>query len=172
MMTRVSRPAVGDWLPWLALGVVTSVLLLQKTKHAMLPASQTKTLWAAEAVALCCAVILRMGWWRDVDWEREQARLGTLVNDFYEPRRAALINGCAVGTGVLVALWWGAATWSTVLFGMRRGVVTRGLFDFEVATVVGAATGGLAGAVAGLLIGHVWERRHRRARLSRHSAHA
>ena len=172
MTNQGSRPAVGVWLPWIALAVVTSVLLLQKTKYALLPATQTKTLWAAEVVALCCLVVLRAGWWRDSDWASEQARLGTLVNNFYEPRRAALINGFAVGTGVLVGLGWGAATWSTVLFGMRRGVVTRGLFDFEVAAIVGAAIGGLAGAVIGLIIGHVWERRHRRGRMSRRSAHA
>jgi hypothetical protein len=172
MSGRGSRPAVGVWLPWIALGVVTSVLLLQKTKHALLPAAQTRTLWAAESIAICSLVALRAGWWRDADWEAEQARFGTMVNNFYEPRRAALINGVALGGGVFVGLWWGAATWSTVLFGIRRGVVTRGLFDFEVATVVGAATGGLAGAVLGLFIGHLWERRHRRARLSRPSAHA
>lgn len=172
MTAQGSRPGVGVWLPWFALAIVTTAMLLQKTKHALLPATQTRTLWAAEAVAILCLAILRAGWWRDRDWAAEQARLGTLVNDFYEPRRAALINGFAVGVGVLVALWWGAATWSTVLFGMRRGVITRGLLDFEVATVLGAAVGGMAGAVIGLAVGHVWERRHRRARLSRQSAHA
>ncbi len=172
MKTKGSRPGLGVWLPWLALALVTTALLLQKTKHALLPASQTRSLWAAEAVVFCCLIILRAGWWRDSDWATSQARLGTLVNNFYEPRRASLINGFAVGCGVLVALWSGAATWSTVLFGMRRGVVTRGLFDFEVATVLGAATGGMAGAVIGLVIGHLWERRHRRARISRQSAHA
>lgn len=172
MTHRGSRPAVGAWLPWLALAVVTSVLLLQKTKQALLPRNQTKGLWAAEFVAICCLATLRAGWWRDTDWASAQARLGTLVNNFYEPRREALINGFAIGTGVLVGLWWGAVTWSTVLFGVRRGVVTRGLFDFEVATLVGVAVGGLAGAVIGLLVGHVWERRHRRGRISRRSAHA
>lgn len=172
-MTREgSRPAVGVWLPWLSLAIVTSVLLFQKTKQALLPASQTKTLWAAEGLALASVLVLRAGWWRDDDWAAEQARLGASVNDFYEPRRSALISGFAVGLGVLAALWWGAITWSTVLFGMRRGVVTRGLFDFEVATVLGALTGGLVGAVAGVLVGHLWERRHRRERISRRSAHA
>lgn len=172
MTNQGSRPAVGVWLPWIAVGLVTSVLALQKTKHALLPATQTRTLLAAEAIAVCCLVVLRAGWLRDADWETEQARLGTVVNNFYEPRRAALTNGFAVGAGVFAGLWWGAATWSTVLFGMRRGVVTRGLFDFEIATVLGVATGGLAGAVIGLFIGHLWERRHRRARLSGRSAHA
>jgi len=172
MTARGSRSAIGVWLPWLALAIVTSVLLLQKTKHAMLPATQTRTLWATEAASLVSLLVLRAGWWRDDAWQREQARLGTLANDFYEPRRAALINGFAVGLGVLGALCWGAATWSTVLFGMRRGVISRGLLDFEVATVVGATTGGLVGAVVGLVIGHVWERRHRRARYSGRSAHA
>lgn len=172
MTNQGSRPVVGVWLPWLAVVLVTSVLLLQKTKHALLPASQTSALWAAEAIAVASLLVLRSGLWRDSDWKAEQARVGTLVNNFYEPRRSAVVNGFAVGVGVLVALWWGAATWSTVLFGMRRGVVTRGLFDFEVATIIGAATGCLIGAVIGLLVGHVWERRHRRGRISRRSAHA
>jgi gas vesicle protein len=47
---------------------------------------------------------------------------------------------------------------------MRRGVLTNGLLDFEVATTVGALTGGIVGAVIGLAVGHRWETTHRRAR--------
>ena len=163
----------GALLPFIVLVVDTIVLALQKTKHhALLPAAQTKLLWAAVLVALACAIILRSGWGRDSGWRDAQARLGTLANDFYEPRRAALINGCAIGVAVLGGLWWGAATWSVVLFGMRRGVEGQGLIDFEVATTVGALTGGIVGAVVGLAIGHAWEKRHRRARLDRASANA
>ena len=101
----------------------------------------------------------------------EQASLGALVNDYYEPRRDALSSGFAVGTGVLLALWWGIATWSVVLGGMRRGSQGRGLLDFEVATLMGALTGGVLGAVIGRAVGHAWEQRHRRQRRER-TAHA
>lgn len=168
---RRVRP--GAILPYVVLAVDTTVLLLQKTKHhALLPAAQTRTLWAAEVVAIVCVVIIRSGWGRDSGWRDAQARLGTLANDFYEPRRAALIHAWAIGVAVLAGLWWGAATWSVVLFGMRRGVEANGLLDFEVATVVGALTGGALGAVIGLAVGHAWETGHRRARLDRMSHHA
>ena len=42
-------PPVGALLLHLGTIAVTSVLILQNTKHAMLPAKQTPTLWAAEA---------------------------------------------------------------------------------------------------------------------------
>ena len=45
------------------LAVNTLVLALQKTKHhALLPATQTKTLWLAEAATVVCLLILRSGW--------------------------------------------------------------------------------------------------------------
>ena len=145
-----ARPARG-FLPFIVLAIDTLVLALQKTKHhALLPATQTKMLWLAEGATIACALILRSGWGRDSRWRDAQERLGTLANNFYEPRRAALIHGWAIGTAVFLALWWGTATWSVVLFGMRRGVMTNGLLDFEVATSVGALTGGIIGAVIGL----------------------
>ena len=151
--------------------VLTSILVLQNTKQALLPRQQTGILWAAEAAVLAGVLVLRSGLWRDAGWREEQARLGTLVNDFYEPRREALSNGFAVAGGVLLALWWGTATWSVVLGGIRRGVVGRGLLDFEIATLAGALTGGVIGAVVGLAVGQVWEARHRRKRRER-TAHA
>jgi hypothetical protein len=162
------RGWAGAFLPLLVLAVDTIVLVLQKTKHyALLPAAQTKTLWVAEVAALACAIILQSGWGRDSGWREAQERLGTLANNFYEPRRASLIHGWAIGTAVFFGLWWGAATWSVVLFGMRRGVETHGLLDFEVATTVGALTGGIVGAVIGLALGHRWETTHRRGRTDR-----
>jgi hypothetical protein len=160
------------WSLMLVMITVTSILVLQKTKQALLPATQTRVLWGAELAVLAGVLLLRSGWGRDSGWAEEQRRLGTLANNFYEPRRESLINGCAVAGGVLGGLWWGAATWGAVLFGMRRGVQGRGLLDFEVAAVVGAMTGGVVGASVGLAIGHWWERRHRRRRLERLSAHA
>lgn len=158
------------WALTAAVLAVSSILLLQYTKQAMLPRSQTRLLWAAEAAVLAGAGLLLSGRWRDAGWREEQARLGTLVNDFYEPRRDALTNGFAVGVGVLGAIWWGTATWGVVLGGMRRGVAGRGLLDFEVATLAGACTGGVVGAVIGLAVGNAWERRHRRARIARRAA--
>ena len=165
-------PPTRVWPLYIALFAIAAVVVLQRTKHALLPATQTRALFLAEGAAICGALVLRSGWFRDNEWRREQLRLGTIANNYYEPRREALVNGFAVGVGVLLALWWGLATWSVVLFGLRRGVVTRGLIDFEVATAVGALTGAILGAMTGLIVGHVWESRHRRKRVLRSAAHA
>jgi hypothetical protein len=165
-------PPAKVWPLYIALFAITAVVVLQRTKHALLPANQTKVLFLAEGAAICGALVLRSGWGRDNRWRDEQLRLGTIANNYYEPRREALVNGFAVGGGVLAALWWGLATWSVVLGGLRRGVVTRGLLDFEVATLVGALTGAILGGVAGLIVGHIWESRHRRNRVLRKTAHA
>jgi hypothetical protein len=155
-----------DW--WLvgALLAISTVLILQDTKQAMLPRAQTPTLWGAEAAMIVSIVILRSGWMRDNHWREAQRRLGTIANNFYEPRRDALVWGFAIGGGVLGGLWWGLATWGVVLFGMRRGNTNRGFLDFEVATLCGAITGAVVGSVIGLAVGDLWERRHRAARLS------
>src|SRR5581483_12382476 len=118
-------------LQYLVLVAMTSILILQKTKQAMLPASQTPALWGAVIASLVCVVVLRSGVWRDSGWAAEQARTGALVNNFYAPRREALINSFAVGVGTLGGLWWAAATWAVVLGGMRRHAMSRGLLDFE-----------------------------------------
>ncbi|HEX4681271.1 MAG TPA: hypothetical protein VH277_01110 [Gemmatimonadaceae bacterium] len=154
------------------LAVLVGILALQYSKQAVLPRSQTQVLWIAVSASFVSVLILRSGWMRDSGWKRDQARFGTIVNNYYEPRREALSNGFAVGGGVLVALWWAVATWSVVLGGVRRHVAGRGLADFEVAALVGAIVGGLAGAVAGLIVGHFWETRHRRARLHRNAVNA
>ena len=161
-----------DWLLLLVVAAETIVLLLQKTKQAFLPAKQTPVLWVAVLVSIAGAIILRSGLWRDSRWAHEQARLGTLANNFYEPRREALINGFTIGVGVFASLWWAAATWGVLFMGMRRGNPTRGLADFIVAGVAGALSGGVLGAVIGLYVGHVWETRHRQSRLARRAANA
>ena len=162
-MNRGGRGA-GVW--WCASGAaaLTLILVLQKTKQAMLPARQTPVLWAAELAALAAAALLLSGWGRGAGWSEAQRRLGTIVNDFYAPRRAAFIHSGAVAGGVLLSLWWAAATWAVVLGGMRRGSMGRGLLDFEIAALVGAITGGMVGAAAGLAAGQLWETRHRRRR--------
>ena len=177
-MTSTARVAKPDsaprasWLIMLAVVVLTAILVLQKTKQAMLPSYQTKVLWYAELATIASAVVLRSGWGRDNRWAQEQARLGTLANNFYEPRRDGLTSGFAIGIGVFISLWWAIATWSALLGGVRRGSVGRGMFDFMTATVAGAITGGMVGAVIGLVVGHVWETRHRRRRRDRQASHA
>jgi len=167
-MTRRSR---FDWKLYLPLAVLTTIVLLQKTKQAMLPAKQTPVLWAAEIAVVVSVLILQSGWGRDGAWARAQAQLGTLANNYYAPRREMISNSFAVGAGVFASLWWAAATWSVVLGGMR-GNVERGLMDFEVAAVAGAIAGGMVGAVRGLVAGHIWETRHRRRRLANRASHA
>ncbi|MGH7618330.1 MAG: hypothetical protein ACREPM_13990, partial [Gemmatimonadaceae bacterium] len=155
-----------DWKLYGCLIALTIILVLQNTKQAMLPAKQTPVLWTAEIVVIVGVLVLRSGWARDNRWAKSQAEIGTLANNFYEPRREVFSNGFAIGGGVFCSIFWALATWAVVLTGLRRGVVTRGLADFEVAAVAGAISGGVFGAVVGLVAGHLWETRHRRKRLS------
>jgi len=152
--------------------VVTTVVVAQETKRALLPVNQTRLLWIAELAIIGGVVVLRSSWLRDTQWRSEQERLGTLANNFYEPRRDALLNGGAVAGGLLGGVWWGAATWGVLFTAMRQGAPTRGLFSLEIAALVGALTGGVIGAVTGLTIGDIWERRHRKNRLSQQATHA
>ena len=144
---------------------ITVVLLLQSTKQALLPAKETPVLWGAELAVIVGVLVLRSGWGRDSGWAEEQLRLGTLANNYYEPRRDWLTSGGAIGGGVFGGLWWALATWGVMFTGMRRGVAGRALLDFEIAAAMGVITGGIVGAVVGLAIGHIWETRHRRRRL-------
>ena len=155
------------WLVLGALVVLTVILVLQESKRAMLPRTQTTFLWCAEIASIAAALILRSGWLRDNRWIDEQRELGTLANNFYEPRRAWLTQGFAIGLGILGSLWWALATWAVVFNGMRRATETRGLAGFEVAALCGAIVGALDGAVLGLGVGHLWEASHRRARRER-----
>lgn len=168
----MTSPTRFPWRLYAGLAILTLVLVLQNTKQAMLPAKQTPMLWGAELATLLGVLVLRSGWGRDQRWSDAQAELGTLANNFYEPRREMFSNGFAVAGGVLGSLWWATATWAVVLGGLRRNVAGRGLADFEVAAVVGAVTGGVLGAVLGLALGHIWETRHRRRRLIQRARHA
>lgn len=163
----VRAGGVGRWVPYAGLAALTSVLVLQNTKQAMLPRTETPTLWAAEIATLLATLVLRSGIWRDAGWREEQQRLGTIANNFYAPRRDWLTSGFSVSGGVLGGLWWGLAAWSVVLTGIRRAVITRGLADFETATVCGVITGATVGAAIGLGIGQWWESAHRRRRRAR-----
>ena len=162
-----SRRGIGVWLLAAGTAAVTLVLVLQKTKQAMLPAAQTPVLWVAELAMVAAAGVLVSGWGRDAGWSAAQQRLGTIANDYYAPRRAAFVSSGAVAGGVIASLWWATATWAVVLGGMRRGSMARGLLDFETAAIVGAITGATLGAAAGLAAGHLWESRHRRRREQR-----
>ncbi len=155
------------WKLYLPLVVLTAILALQNTKQAMLPARQTNVLWTCEIVVLACVLILRSGWARDARWRGAQAELGTIANNFYEPRREMISNSFAIGCAVFVSLWWAIATWAVVLNGFRGNTASRGLADFEVAALVGAIVGGVIGAVIGLVVGHVWETSHRRRRVAK-----
>jgi hypothetical protein len=161
-----------DWKLYSALIALTIIVVLQNTKQAMLPAKQTPVLWSAEIIVLACVLVLRSGWGRDSRWADAQAELGTLANNFYEPRREMFSNGFAVAGGVFCSFFWALATWSVVLGGMRRGAMTRGLLDFEVSALAGAITGGIIGATLGLAVGHIWETRHRRRRMAGRTHHA
>jgi hypothetical protein len=155
-----------------ALAVLTAVLVLQDTKHAFLPRTQTNLLWGAEVVSILAALVLRSGLMRDNQWREQQRQLGTIANNFYEPRRDWLTQGFAIGFGIVGGLWWALATWSVVFTSMRRATETRGLDSFEVAALCGAIAGALVGGMIGLIVGHLWETSHRRARQQRVDAHA
>lgn len=168
----MTQPPRSIWKYYLPLVALTGILVLQNTKQALLPAKQTPVLWAVEITVIVCVLILRSGWGRDTQWTKAQAELGTLANNYYEPRRQAISNSFAVGLGVVASLWWATATWSVMLRGMRGNTMSRGLIDFEVAAFAGAVAGAVIGAALGLAAGHIWETRHRRRRIAAHARHA
>jgi hypothetical protein len=149
--------------------VLTLIFAAQNTRHSLLPDQKTRAVWYALLATLGGVLVLRSGWWRDAEWRREQARIGTLANNFYEPRREVLTQGFAVAGGLFGALYWGASTWLLILNGIRRRAPGRGLLDFEAAVVVGIIFGAVLGAVLGLLLGEAWERWHRGRRRLRPS---
>ena len=145
------------------------VLALQDTRHAVIVARHTVGLWVSVIAALVGVVVLRSGWGASAERTTKQLEFGTLENSYYQPRRQALLQGGAVLGGVAGALWWAVQSWILLFTGMRRHQATRGLWDFEVSVLVGALAGGVIGATLGLVVGHVWEQRHRRHRRTRDS---
>lgn len=143
------------------------VLALQDTAHAVIVARHTAALWVSVVSALVGVIIYRSGWGASTERTVKQLEFGTLQNDFYQPRRAALVQGTAVLGGVAGALWWGVQSWVLLYTGMRRHQATRGLWDFEMSALVGALAGGVVGATLGLIVGHAWEQRHRSKRRKR-----
>ena len=140
------------------------VLKLQDTTHAVIVARHTAALWVSVLSALAGVIILRSGWGASEERMEKQLEFGTLQNDYYQPRRAALVQGGAVLGGVAGALWWGVQSWVLLFAGMRRHQPARGLWDFEMSVLVGALAGGVVGATLGLITGHLWEQWHRHQR--------
>ncbi len=164
---RRARPTFGQWAMLGILVFLVVVLRLQETRHAIVVARHTAALWVAVVAALAGFVILRSGWGRSDERTEKQLEFGTLENGFYQPRRQALTQGGAVLGGVAGALWWGVQSWILLFAGMRRHQATRGLLDFELSVLVGALAYGVVGATLGLVVGYVWEERHRRTRRAR-----
>src|SRR4051812_13343449 len=104
MQPRVPRIA---WVLYACVLLLAFVAQLQGTRQTLLPATMTARLWIAIVVTLVRVVILRSGWARDTDWERQQPALGTIANNFYEPRRRDLLNGASVFGAVVLGLYWG-----------------------------------------------------------------
>jgi len=158
----------GTWFLLAAMVLLTTISVLQKTRHALIVRDKALELWYTAIVAVGCVVVLRSGIARDAGWKREQLALGTLSNSYYEPRRRWITDGGAVVGGVAGGLWWGVSTWAVLWRGMLRGTTNRGLLSFETSVVVGVLCGGLVGAVLGLFAGNLWERFHRRRRRRAH----
>lgn len=165
-MTDVRRheSALRVWLPWVALGFLTAIVVLQETRWAPLPTRNEPALWRSVVVALASALLLRLGWRADDDWEARQRQLGTLSNSFYGPRRQALEEGGAVCGGIAGALWWGAMAWIVLANGIRHHTPAEGLVNLQAAVIVGVVTGALVGALLARLAGSIWETRHRARR--------
>lgn len=163
------RTTAGMWLLLGVLVILTAVTALQDTRYAMLARTHTVALWVSVGTAVVAVLLLRSGLGTGGNWVEAQARLGTIANTYYPPRREAITEGGAVLGGVVGALWWGASSWALLMQGMRHHAANRGLFDFEMSAIVGALSGAVDGAVIGLLVGWLWERQHRRRR---HAARA
>ena len=162
--TPRGESALRVWLPWVALGFLTAIVVLQETRWAPLAARNEPALWLSVALALAAALLLRLGWRADDDWAARQRALGTLSNSFYAPRRQALEEAGAVGGGIVGALWWGAMAWIVLANGIRHHTPAQGLVNLQAAVIVGVATGALVGALLGRVAGSVWETRHRARR--------
>lgn len=151
----------------IVLVLLAAVIAAQETKWAPVPRDNTTALWVSMALAIIAYLALRSGWGRPETHRAEQQALGTTSNSYYEPRRAWISNTFAIVGGITGAMWWGATSWLILVRGMERALVAHGLMDLEVSVVVGVLSGGIVGAAVGLLIGELWERRHRLNRAKR-----
>jgi hypothetical protein len=150
------------------LALLTVIVLTQeKASWATIPASHTAMLWKSVGLALVAWVILRSGWGRPESHRAEQRAMGVAANDFYPPRRDGIGSAFTLVGGMTGAMWWGATAWLTLVRGIERKAPGRGLVNLEVSVLVGVLAGGIVGAAAGLIVGELWERRHRARRLAR-----
>jgi hypothetical protein len=143
------------------------IVVSQETKWASIPASHTALLWKSVAVSFAAWFILRSGWWRPETHAAEQRAMGTVANTFYPPRRDGIIMGFTLVGGMAGGLWWGATAWLPLVQGMQRKAAGHALANLEIAVLVGVLAGGMLGAATGLAAGEMWERAHRRRRLTR-----
>ena len=157
-------PVDGDMRLLLTLLLLTGIIVAQETRWAAIPKANTNALWWCMAGALVAWFVLRSGWGRAMTHRGEQLALGTISNSYYEPRREAILNGFAIGGGILGSMWWGATSWLVLVRGIEGRTAAHGLINLEVSVVVGILAGGMMGAALGLVAGELWERRHRRHR--------
>lgn len=143
------------------------IVVSQETKWATIPDSHTMLLWKSVAMAFVAWFVMRSGWGREDTHAAEQRALGTVSNTFYPPRREGISMAFTLAGGMAGAMWWGATAWLTLVKGLQRKAAARGLIDLEVSVLVGVLAGGMVGAAAGLVVGELWERYHRRRRLER-----
>lgn len=102
---RRARPTFGQWAMLAMLVFLVIVLALQDTTHAVIVARHTAALWVSVVSTLAGVIILRSGWGASAERTEKQLEFGTLQNDYYRPRRQALVQGAAVLGGVAGALW-------------------------------------------------------------------
>lgn len=162
---RTQRPRIrAAWLPVASMMVLTGIVMVQQTGHALLPPRREPALWGWTVAGLVSLLFLLAGIAADRDWREAQEALGTISNSYYEPRRRAVTDGGAVLGAVSGALWWGATTWTALVTGIRHRAPGSGLLWLESSVIVGALAGGLLGAAGGRVAGELWERRHRKRR--------
>jgi hypothetical protein len=146
---------------------LTAVVVAQETRWAPIPGSNTALLWLSVGLAIASYLFLRSGWGRADRHRDEQRALGTISNSYYEPRRTSILTAFTIGGGIAGAMWWGATSWLILVRGIERTSAARGLINLQIAVTVGILAGGIVGAALGLTAGECWERRHRRARVTR-----
>ena len=143
------------------------IVVSQETKWASIPSSHTVLLWKSVAVSFAAWFVLRSGWGRPETHVAEQRAMGTVANTFYPPRREGITMALTLVGGLSGALWWGATAWLPLVQGMQRKAAGHALMNLEIAVLVGVLAGGMVGAAFGLAAGEMWERTHRRRRLTR-----
>jgi GNAT superfamily N-acetyltransferase len=84
------------------------------------------------------------------------------AESYYEPRRHDFTTACVVLTGVAGAFYAGATRWE-LMSDANAGFAT-GFAKYQLAVGFGAILFAIGGGLFGFVVGHVWERWHRRRR--------